>query len=102
MDEIPSCRGDGPSPEPHPNRRIGARAGPGSGASGATEVVEGQLAGGLSAALCAAIDMAPRSEQTRAFGVEQHDEGLRYRIDVESEVGAPTGGRRVAVQVQAL
>ena len=36
------------------------------------------------------------------FGVEQHHEGLRHRVDVEPEVGAPTGGRRVAVQIEAL
>src|ERR1019366_9320191 len=49
------------------------------------------LARGFPAALRTMLDVAPRPEQTRAFGVQQDHEGLRHRLDVEAEVGAPSG-----------
>jgi hypothetical protein len=73
-----------------------------SGAGRTSQFIEGQLPGGLPAALRTVLHVPPRPQQTRALGVEQHHKRLRHRIDVEPEIGPPTGRCRVAIQIEAL
>lgn len=73
-----------------------------SGARRAAQLFEGQLAGCLPTALRAVIDVTPRPEKARSLGIQQDDERLRDRVDVEPEVGAPTSGGQVAVEIETL
>jgi hypothetical protein len=89
-------------PCPRERTRPVARSGARSGARRAPEVVERELAGRLAAALGTMVDVPPGPQQARPLGIEQYDEGLRHRVDVETEVGAPPRGCGVAVQIEAL
>lgn|ERR1035441_2902718 len=66
------------------------------------ELVERKLGRRLPAALGAVLDVSPRAQETGPVRVEHDHEGLRVRIELESEVGPPGRGRIPGVEVQSL
>jgi hypothetical protein len=82
---------------------MGARRSPGVSAEcGGPEFVQRELGRGVTTTLRAVFDVAPRTEQTGALGIQHHHEGLRVHVELETEV-RPPGRRRIpSIKVQSL
>src|SRR5580658_2417652 len=69
---------------------------------GRSQFVDRELGRCLAPALWAVLHVTPRSQQARPLGVQEHDERLGDRVELEAEV-RPPGGRGVArVEVEPL
>src|SRR5579872_7066202 len=68
----------------------------------AAQLVDGELGCGVATALGTVLDVSPRPQQPRPLRIEQHDEGLGQRVELQTEIRAPGRRRIPSVEVQSL